>query len=305
MLVLDQLHLSFGHPILKDVSTTIQQGEVVGIVGASGGGKSSLLKIIAGLLDPDSGKVIWNDQKVKGPSERLIPGHEDIQLVNQDFGLDVYHTVRENIIQKMLYLPNETRAAFCDELLDLIELKPYENRQAISLSGGEQQRLAIARALAVEPDVLLLDEPFAHLDAHLKHRIGEYILQLAKERNLICILVSHEGQDVLEWCDRIYFMNNGQFERVDTPEAFYHHPKTAYEARFFGEINALKINGEAILFRPEAFELSDEGELSLEVISNLFAGAYYRVNTCTSSGENVVLYHSSRLSKTIRIAIRK
>lgn len=305
MLALQQLHLTYGHPVLTNVSTTIQQGEVVGIVGASGGGKSSLLKIIAGLLDPDSGEVVWNGQKVKGPSERLIPGHEEIQLVNQDFGLDIYHTVRENIIQKMLYLPNETRAAFCDELLELIELKSHENRQAITLSGGEQQRLAIARALAVEPEVLLLDEPFAHLDAHLKHRIGEYILQLAKERNLTCILVSHEGQDVLEWCDRIYFMNNGQFEREDTPEAYYFEPRTAYEARFFGEINALKIAGEEVLFRPEAFELSENGELALEVISNLFAGAHYRVNTCTSTGENVVLYHSSRLANTIRIAIRK
>ena len=101
MLALQQLHLTYGHPVLTNVSTTIQQGEVVGIVGASGGGKSSLLKIIAGLLDPDSGKVVWNGQKVKGPSERLIPGHEEIQLVNQDFGLDIYHTVRENIIQKM------------------------------------------------------------------------------------------------------------------------------------------------------------------------------------------------------------
>jgi iron(III) transport system ATP-binding protein len=241
MLVIKNIQLRFDREILSNLSFSIKSGEIVGIVGASGGGKSSLLKIIAGLLDPSSGEVRLNGEKVKGPSQKLVPGHEAIQLVNQDFGLDIYHTVLENVQQKILYLPKDVRDQFTTELLDLVDLSELINQQAITLSGGEQQRLAIARALAVEPEVLLLDEPFAHLDAHLKQKIGNYIQSLAAIRKMTCILVSHEGQDVLEWSKSILFIEKGEVKRVDSPYNFYNFPTSLYEARFFGQINLLKI----------------------------------------------------------------
>ena len=175
MLAVRSLNLAFKHTVLHDLTFEVAAGSIVGIVGPSGGGKSSLLKIIAGLLDANSGEVTWRNQRVKGPADQLVPGHPEIQLVNQDFGLDIYHTVEENVVQKMLYLPNDVRKQFSEELLDLVELTHLRSQQAIHLSGGEQQRLAIARSLAVEPEVILLDEPFAHLDAHLKVRIGNYL----------------------------------------------------------------------------------------------------------------------------------
>lgn len=305
MLEICGINLSFERPVLRGVHFSVPAGSVIGIVGASGGGKSSLLKTIAGLLDADSGSVIFNGEKVKGPSERLVPGHEEIQLVNQDFGLDVYHTVRENVLQKMLYLPKQLRDSFCSELIDLVELSAFSNQQAIYLSGGEQQRLAIARALAVEPEVLLLDEPFAHLDAHLKQKIGTYIQDLARERNMSCILVSHEGQDILEWCEEIHFMHEGVIERTADPIDFYFRPRTAYEGRFFGPINEIQVGKGKVLFRPNEYTVDPKGVCALEVVKSRFCGAYWINDTCTSSNESVVLFSQEPLPKKLNIVINK
>jgi iron(III) transport system ATP-binding protein len=305
MLVINDIQLRFDREILSKISLSIKAGEIVGIVGASGGGKSSLLKIIAGLLDPSSGEVLLNGKIVKGPSQKLVPGHEAIQLVNQDFGLDIYHTVLENVQQKILYLPTDVRNVFSDELLDLVELTHLKSQKAISLSGGEQQRLAIARALAVEPDVLLLDEPFAHLDAHLKQKIGNYIQSLSKIRKMTCILVSHEGQDVLEWSKKIYFIEKGEVKRVDTPYNFYNFPSSLYEARFFGQINELKILGVSVLFRPHQFIKKTKDGIEVIVISCRFAGIYWIHEAVTSKKEKIVLYAPKQLPQKLMIDVKK
>lgn len=305
MLVINDIQLRFDRKILSKISLSIKAGEIVGIVGASGGGKSSLLKIIAGLLDPSSGEVLLNGKIVKGPSQKLVPGHEAIQLVNQDFGLDIYHTVLENVQQKILYLPTDVRNVFSDELLDLVELTHLKSQKAISLSGGEQQRLAIARALAVEPDVLLLDEPFAHLDAHLKQKIGNYIQSLSKIRKMTCILVSHEGQDVLEWSKKIYFIEKGEVKRVDTPYNFYNFPSSLYEARFFGQINELKILGVSVLFRPHQFIKKTKDGIEVIVISCRFAGIYWIHEAVTSKKEKIVLYAPKQLPQKLMIDVKK
>lgn len=306
MLRADGLKLYFGRNVLDGLSMEVPKGQIVGIVGPSGGGKSSLLKIIAGMLEPASGSVYWNSSRVKGPSEVLVPGHPDIQLVNQDFGLDNYHTVEQNIVQKMLYLPNDVRDRFTNELLELVELTDLKAQQAIHLSGGEQQRLSIARALAAEPDLLLLDEPFAHLDVHLKERIGRYLKQLSERRGTTCILVSHEGQDMLQWCEKIHFMRNGKIERSGSPQAFYFQPKSSYEALFFGEINELNSNNESVLFRPVEYEIAETGEgIPVTFVAAAFAGAYWRNFVCTNQGEELVLFAPQSLKDVRAIRIRK
>ncbi len=305
MLVVKDIQLQFDRPILSSVSFSIKAGEIVGIVGASGGGKSSLLKIIAGLLDPTSGEVRLNGERVKGPSQKLVPGHDTIQLVNQDFGLDIYHTVLENVQQKILYLPKTVRDQFTNELLDLVELSHLKNQQAISLSGGEQQRLAIARALAVEPEVLLLDEPFAHLDAHLKQKIGNYIQSLAAVRKMTCILVSHEGQDVLEWSKSIYFIEKGEIKRVDTPYNFFNFPSSLYEARFFGQINQLNINGTYTLFRPHQFIKKSKDGIGVTIKNIRFAGVYWIHEAVTENKEKIVLYAAKQLPQKLQIDVKK
>ncbi len=306
MLKTKNTSLQFSRPVLDAINFQLKAGEIVGIVGASGGGKSSFLKIIAGLFDASSGEILFRGKKIKGPSEQLIPGHTEIQLVNQDFGIDLYHTVRENVIQRMLYLPNETRENFTNELLELVELTELAAQQAISLSGGEQQRLAIIRALAVEPEVLLLDEPFAHLDVHLKQKIGAYLKSLAKIRKMASVLVSHEGQDVMEWCSKIYFLNAGKFERIASAREFYLAPTSYFEGRFFGELNEISIDRKKHLFRPNQFQLMNEG-IQLTAKSSQFCGFYFRNEYRTKKNEHVILYQNEASEKgnVIFIDLRK
>lgn len=307
MLAIRSLNLAFKHAVLHDLTLEVKAGSIVGIVGPSGGGKSSLLKIIAGLLDPDSGEVIWKDKRVKGPADQLVPGHPEIQLVNQDFGLDIYHTVEENVVQKMLYLPTDVRQRFSEELLDLVELTHLRTQQAIHLSGGEQQRLAIARSLAMEPEVILLDEPFAHLDAHLKARIGNYLKVLSEVRGTTCILVSHEGQDVLQWCTTIHFMQHGVIQRSDSPESFYFNPASAYEALFFGEINVLNEGKkDELLFRPNEYTIVQSAHgITVQFVTAQFAGAYWRNTVCTSNNETLVLFAQQSLDDVEKIEVTK
>jgi iron(III) transport system ATP-binding protein len=299
MLSIRQIHFSYSEQkkVLQGISIDLKPGEIFGIVGASGGGKSTLLKIIAGLLDASKGTVHWKDERIPGPAERLIPGHPEIQLVNQDFNLDLFHTVRENILLKILHLPEKAQLRFCEELLDLVELKEAENKQARYLSGGEQQRLSIARALALESEVLLLDEPFSHLDAHLRLKIGAYIKQLIEIRNVLCILVSHEGDEVMQWCQKIGFLHKGKLSRVDTPQAFYFNPSNFNEGAYFGELNEIKQGETKILFRPCEYKIVQNGGLEVEFIGAVFFGAYWKSFFKTKHKKTIVLYADKPLKK--------
>lgn len=306
MLKIEGIALTFDQPILSGIDLRIEEGSIVGFVGSSGSGKSSLLKIIAGYLQANTGLVYWNDEKVLGPHEQLIPGHPTIQLVNQDFKLDLFHTTRQNVIQSMLYLPNDVREVFADELLDLVELDKRAAIQARYLSGGEQQRLAIARALAAEPEVLLLDEPFSHLDAHLKHRIGNYIQVLSKERNMTCILVSHEGKDVMEWCELIHFIQEGKVTRTATPAQFWYTPSDYYEGVFFGELNEwIDEKGKKNYIRPSSIVSLNESGIAVQLLEERFIGTHWRFLLKLADKQQLIMYTTIHPQKIDYIGIRK
>ncbi|MEY3236099.1 MAG: hypothetical protein RI883_200, partial [Bacteroidota bacterium] len=291
MLKVQDLQLSFDRTILQNINFTVGEGEIIGIVGKSGAGKTSLLKIIAGLLDPTSGQVLFEDKKVIGPSVKLVPGHPEIQLVNQDFHLDSYFTVEENIREQILYLPRKQRDAFVEELLELIELTPIKSQKVNTLSGGELQRLAIAKALACEPKIVLLDEPFVHLDGRLRSKMINYLLELKKVRNTSFILVSHDGSEMLSLADRIFSMKKGVFTRKGKPLDFYYKPKSIEEAKLFGAINSVNIGGKRILFRPDQYEIcKDENGFEVEFDHSLFTGPVYENYFTTKNKENIVLY---------------
>lgn len=291
--------------VLSDISFQLKKGEVFGLVGESGGGKTTLLKIVSGLLDPTNGLVSWNKQKIPGPSVKLVPGHDEIQLVNQDFNLDLFHTVRENILVQIQHLPEKERIDFAEELLELVELETCKNQQARHISGGEQQRLSIARALAKESSVLLLDEPFAHLDAHLRLKIGSYIKALVKIRKTTCILVSHDGSEMLQWCSRIGFLNNGVLERIATPTEFYFQPSSYFEGKFFGELNAIKQGKELVLFRPNAFKIVKTNGIELTYRESLFSGHFWKSHFVTNRKESVILYANKPLTNVKQIELKK
>ena len=308
MLQLNSIAFSYDFPIFKNVSFEIGEGEIIGIVGNSGAGKTTLLKVIAGLIDPSCGEVLFEGEKVKGPSQNLVPGHDEIKLVNQDFGLDIYHTVKENIREKALFLPRKERDELVDELLDLIELTHLSDQKALLLSGGEQQRLALARALAGEPKLILLDEPFVHLDGRLRLKISNYLLQMKEIRSTSFILVSHDGGEMLSLANRIIHFSNGEISRVGSPEEFYNNPISKEEGELFGIINVLTINGEEVLFRPTEFQIIkefNENQIVVKFINSRFAGDYFINYFQTEKGEQVILYHSESLKNEKKIIIKK
>lgn len=308
MLKIRNIHFARHKSILSGIDFDLKPGQILGLVGPSGAGKSTLLKIIAGLLDADSGTVKLGKEQIVGPKNLLIPGHPEVQLVNQDFELDLFHTVRENIVLKANYLPKNECNELVDELLDIFELNHLTQQIAKTLSGGEQQRLALARALAMEPKVILLDEPFAHVDAHLKSRISNYLMALKKIRKTIFILVTHDGQEVLSLADQIAFFSDGKIQRVDIPEAFYFSPTDAYEGLFFGDLNVIKRNKKQLLFRPREFslDLESEGEeIEIKFVRKSFCGPYYQNFFKVGKKETIVLYHKESLEYVHKIKIDK
>ena len=301
----NDISLSFESEVLSKVSLTISKGEIIGLVGKSGAGKSSLLKIMAGLIDQDSGDVWLNDQLQPKSSLRLIPGSSGVELVNQDFKLDVYHTVEENIRESILFLPNDQRQRRVEQMLNLFELKSLRGQKAILLSGGEQQRLAIARAISRKTKLLLLDEPFAHLDARLRLKLTNYLLKIREKEGLAIVIVSHDGQEILGVSDTVCVLKNGRLSRKKSLLDAYYNPSSKSDALFFGPINSIVLNGKRVLFRPDEYKLNSSGEIPLYFIRSLFLGSIYYNYFYTLTKEELVLVSINPLNNITAIDIDK
>jgi ABC-type multidrug transport system ATPase subunit len=308
MLEVKSVTLNFNRPILDGINFNLKEGEIIGIVGKSGAGKTSLLKIMAGIQEPTTGSVELSGEKVRGPLVKLVPGHPEIQLVNQDFHLDTYHTVEENIREQILYLPLKERNQLIEELLTLMELAEFRNQKATTLSGGEQQRLALARALACEPRVLLLDEPFVHLDGRIRSKLISYLLELRKIRKTSFVLVSHDGAEMLSLADRIFCMKNGKFYRSGKPKDLYYKSKTIEEARLFGAVNSVNLNGNRKVFRPDEFLITsqkDENNIRVQFLRVLFTGPVCENYFMTEKNEKIVLFDFKSLENVEFIRVEK
>lgn len=288
--------------ILDDISFEIHENKTTVILGKSGGGKSTLLKIIAGLVDPDVGDIKIDDEIQPKAFQQLIPGNDFIKLVNQDFQLDIYHTVEENIRLKILHLKQDEQVVLTEELLQLFELNSIADKKALQISGGEQQRLALARALALEPKFLLLDEPFVHLDQSMKTKVGDFLTHLKKKRKTSIVLVTHDGKEALCWGDRIIFLKEGKIMREDTPKAFYEHPTDFEEGLFFGELNEINYLGKKCFFRPEMYVFSNAEEaIPVTFHTNRYIGHGYLNYGVTKQNENIVIESKEALENTLKI----
>ncbi len=264
--------------VVKDCSFEVNAGEVVVILGASGVGKTSLLKAVGGFVPLSNGAIHFDSEPVVGPDEQLVPGHALVKLINQDFALDDFHSVEENLRLKLLPYDDDYKNERINTLLRLIKLTPIRDMKASDLSGGQRQRLAIARALADEPEFVLLDEPFNQLDYQTKSRIGQHIKRYLKQNKIGAIMVTHNGIEAMDWADRILFMSDGKILRSDTPKNFYETPSDPQEASFFGIVNKVQLTDEAIYFRPASFKKVPEGDfnikLELEFTESQFLGWY-------------------------------
>ena len=301
----NDISLSFESEVLSKVSLTISKGEIIGLVGKSGAGKSSLLKIMAGLIDQDSGDVWLNDQLQPKSSLRLIPGSSGVELVNQDFKLDVYHTVEENIRESILFLPNDQRQRRVEKMLNLFELKSLRGQKAILLSGGEQQRLAIARAISRKTKLLLLDEPFAHLDARLRLKLTNYLLKIREKEGVAIVIVSHDGQEILGISDTVCILKNGRLSRKKQPLDAYYNSTSKSDAMLFGPINTISLNEKKILFRPDEYTENLKGGIELNYIASVFLGVVYYNYFYSLKNEEIILLSFEPFKNNISIDINK
>jgi iron(III) transport system ATP-binding protein len=288
--------------VFRNVTFSLKEGDLVGIIGSSGAGKTTLLKSISGLLDIVEGSVSLDGAPLLGPSEKLVPGYEDIQLVNQDYALDLFHTVEENIREKVLHLPKKDQHILIEEMLDLLELGSLRTRQARWLSGGEQQRLAIARALACEPRFLLLDEPFVHVDQRLRLKIMRYLKELNTIRKTAIVLVSHDGAEMMGFVDSIMHLANGGIKRIAPAHEMYYHPDSLIQGELMGIINCVEIEGEEVLFRPSAYSLKAPN-LKLNFQNSFNSGLLVFNYFKTENEKEVVLTSNASMDKVTAIRI--
>ncbi|HEX4957284.1 MAG TPA: ABC transporter ATP-binding protein [Lacibacter sp.] len=265
---------------VHEISFSQKRGEKIAIAGETGCGKTSLLKIIAGLMQPDAGEVLLEGNRVEGPLERLIPGHPHIAYLSQHFELRNNYEVHE-----LLEMAGHLNDHEIIPLFQLCRIEHLLQRKTHELSGGEKQRIGLAMQLVKKPKLLLLDEPFSNMDAIHTAEMKAVVHDIAEEKGVTVILVSHNGKDVLPWADKIFIMQNGEFVQQGTPHEIYHTPVNAYCAGLFGEYNYLSPgffrgsddNNDKVIIRPEQLTVSlTPGEgIKGEVLSVFFFGSYY------------------------------
>jgi ABC-type sulfate/molybdate transport systems ATPase subunit len=208
--------------------------EKVAIAGETGAGKSTVMKIIAGLMQPDSGDVLFENERVRGPADKLVPGHPAIAYLSQHFELQKFLRV-EQVLDYSNTLPlKET-----EKLFDVCQIKHLLKRKTDQLSGGEKQRIAICRLLISSPRLLLLDEPYAHLDMDHKSALKSVIRDIGQKLKITCTIVSHDPMDTLSWADQMIVMKDGRLIQKDKPEVIYREPLNAYVGGLFGKYNVI------------------------------------------------------------------
>lgn len=223
--------------VLKGISLSIERGEFITFLGASGCGKTTTLRIIAGLESPDAGRVYLNGQDVTD----LEPNKRNVNTVFQNYALFPHMDVFSNVAYglRLRKVPKKKIAERVREMLEMVQLSGYEKRMPSELSGGQRQRVAIARAVVNDPQVLLLDEPLGALDLQLRRQMQVELKRIQKRLGITFLYITHDQEEALNMSDRIVVMKDGRFEQIGTPDQVYYHPKTSYVARFVGTANII------------------------------------------------------------------
>jgi sulfate transport system ATP-binding protein len=294
-IVVEHITKRFGSFVaLRDVSLTVQTGELVALLGPSGSGKTTLLRIVAGLeqADAGSGPIRFHDTDV---ATRPV-GERGVGFVFQHYALFRHMTVFDNVAFGLRVRPRGLRppareiAERVGTLLRLVHLDSLADRHPHQLSGGQRQRVALARALAIAPKVLLLDEPFGALDAKVRQQLRRWLRRLHDELHVTTVLVTHDQDEALEVADRVVVMNEGAIEQVGTPDEVFHRPHTPFVMEFLGSVNRLEAPeaGRPVFVRPHQLELATTraaGSLAATVTRVHSAGATVRVEVRAQSGQ--------------------
>ena len=277
--------------ILSNISFNLKEGQHLCVMGESGSGKSTLLKAIYGLLDLKKGSIYWKNQEVLGPAFHLVPGMSFFKYVAQDFDLMPYTSVAENIGKFLSRFYPEEKAQRTNELLDVIEMSNFANEKVKTLSGGQQQRVAIARALAKEPELILLDEPFGQIDNFKKNSLRRKLFSYLKEKNISCIVATHDGDDALSFADQMMVIKNKKVIALDSPRNLYKSPPEHYVAALFDDVNELYIDGERKLMYPHQIQTSKDSLHRVIVKKSFFKGSFWLIEATFNS--QVIFFQST------------
>lgn len=273
-------------PVVNKVSFVIKAGKKIAIAGETGSGKTSLLKMITGHLQPDGGNVYFKNKRVEGPLEKLLPGHPGIAYLSQYFELRNNYTVAEE-----LNYTNQLTEQEADTIYHICQIEHLLQRRTNQLSGGEKQRIALARQLVKKPELLVLDEPFSNLDAVHKATIKKVLQNISVNLGITTLLVSHDAADTLSWADELLLIRDGQIVQQGTPEQVYNNPVNEYCAGLLGaynlitkdnpvfaQLNNLEWHTHQFILRPEYIQLLPTNHdflVSGKITGIQFFGSYY------------------------------
>ncbi|KLV06249.1 ABC transporter [Photobacterium aquae] len=306
-----------GQAILENLSLPVRDNEIVCLLGASGCGKTTLLKAIAGLLPLESGDIMINERVIADAQTWLPPELRNIGMIFQDYALFPHLTVAENIAFGLRGWDKERVAAKVAEMLVLVHLEGLDDRYPHQLSGGQQQRVAIARALASEPDLILLDEPFSNIDTQVRHGLIKEIRRIFKAQGVTAIFVTHSREEAFAFADRMAVMNNGVIEQFGTATELYYRPSSRFVAEFLGTGSYLPVTVERDhmlstplgafdihetpaatgevewLLRPQNLRVIPDADGEGEIIEQLFMGDSCRYSVAFQ--QHTLLVHSHQI----------
>ena len=260
-------------PIIRKLGFSIKKGEIISFLGESGSGKTTFLKCIAGLEKINSGSILLNNVVLNDNGIFVKPQDRKIGFVFQDYPLFPHLNLEDNIVFNL----DKKYHKNLDYILSLTGLKYFISRYPHELSGGEQQRTCVARALIREPELLLLDEPFSNLDSAIKQSMREEIYKIIKETNTTTILVTHDINDSLNIADKILIFKAGIIQQYDKPEKMYCEPANCYCAMILGDMNKLFVGSETYYVRPEKVEVVKKSNHKIKVEKCFFQGREYRI----------------------------
>ncbi len=303
---------------VDDVSFELASGEILALLGASGCGKTTTLRLIAGLETPDNGEIWLGERRVSGAGDWIQPENRRVGMVFQDYALFPHLNVSANIAFGLKQYRGDKQARI-SEMLRVVGLEGLEKRMPHQLSGGQQQRVALARALAPQPSILLLDEPFSNLDAALRAQVRAEVRAILRQANVTSIFVTHDQEEALSLADKVAMMREGRILQFGTPHEIYNHPATRDVAGFVGEANFISATahgmtaksalGEialmheahgavSLLIRPEAISITPDG-VSARVVWSEFYGHNQRLGVMLSDGTQLIIRTDAHTVYTI------
>jgi iron(III) transport system ATP-binding protein len=309
---------------VSNFSAVIRQGEIVALLGESGCGKTTILRLISGFETPDAGELYLHDKPVAGKNTFVEPGQRGVGIVFQDYGLFPHKTVEQNIRFGLFRKSEEEIRSRLREVIELTGLEGLGKRYPHQLSGGQQQRVAVARAIAPNPAILLFDEPFSNIDSKRREQLRSEIRDILKKTGITAVFVTHDTRDVMAIADRVFLLREGVTIQEGTPAEVYQHPRNRYAAEFFGKTNIIAATTTAegyilpfgklttptppaksgqqvtLSIRPDAFEISKQktpDTITAKIVQTQFFGDYHEL-TCRISEEQdpltLTIYASSQ-----------